>query len=95
MEKDFKERTAGGRHDVGGRHAVGGGDAGDNEIESNDTPIADRYQVVVHVTAETFEIEDGPHVTAETSRRIGCNAKWYAGERMDWQMAVSALFARP
>ena len=21
-----------------------------------------------------------------------CSAKWYAGERMDWQMAVSALF---
>jgi hypothetical protein len=21
----------------------------------------------------------------------GCDAKWYAGERMDWQMAVSAL----
>ncbi len=25
----------------------------------------------------------------------GCNAKWYAGERMDWQMAVSALFPYP
>jgi hypothetical protein len=40
---------------------------------------ADRYQVVVHVypkgtrTAETSSIEDGPHVTAETSRRIGCD----------------------
>jgi len=21
-----------------------------------------------------------------------CTAKWYAGDRMDWQMAVSALF---
>jgi hypothetical protein len=37
---------------------------------------ADRYQVVVHVypegtqTAETSHIDDGPHVTAETSRRI-------------------------
>jgi hypothetical protein len=40
---------------------VGGGHAGDNEIESNDTPIADRYQVVVHVTAET-------------SRRTGCDS---------------------
>jgi len=48
---------------------------------------ADRYQVVVHVyprgtpTAETSStqevenahIEGGPHVTAETSRRIGCD----------------------
>jgi hypothetical protein len=25
----------------------------------------------------------------------GCDAKWYAGERMDWQMAVSALFPYP
>jgi hypothetical protein len=22
----------------------------------------------------------------------GCAAKWYAGEQMDWDMAVSALF---
>ena len=49
---------------------------------------ADRYQVMVHVTAETLEggvtaetsddevsyLEDGPHVTAETSRRICCDA---------------------
>ena len=42
---------------------------------------ADRYQVVVHVTAETSSspevenahIEGGPHVTAETSRRIACD----------------------
>lgn len=42
---------------------------------------ADRYQVVVHVTAETSasqevenaHIEGGPHVTAETSRRIACD----------------------
>lgn len=42
----------------------------------------DRYQVVVHVTAETSgndssitgpHLEDGPHVTAETSRRLGCD----------------------
>ena len=24
-----------------------------------------------------------------------CTAKWYAGDRMDWQMAVSALFPSP
>jgi hypothetical protein len=36
-----------------------------NDESSGST--ADRYQVVVHVTAETSHIEDGPHVTAETS----------------------------
>jgi hypothetical protein len=57
---------------------------------------ADRYQVVVHVSAETLQgdgageevsaetsalfhahssyLEDGPRVSAETSRRIGCDA---------------------
>jgi len=49
---------------------------------------ADRYQVMVHVSAETLEsdvsaetsetetahIEQGPHVSAETSRRICCDA---------------------
>ena len=36
---------------------------------------ADRYQVVVHVEANTGEahIEDGPHVTAETSKRLACD----------------------
>jgi hypothetical protein len=43
-----------------------------NDESSGST--ADRYQVVVHVTAETSQIEDGPHVTAETSRRICCDS---------------------
>jgi hypothetical protein len=48
---------------------------------------ADRYQVMLHVTAETLEqdvtaetsddhasyLEDGPHVTAETSKRVCCD----------------------
>ena len=38
---------------------------------------ADRYQVVVHVaadvSAETPHLEGGPHVSAETSRRIACD----------------------
>jgi hypothetical protein len=55
---------------------------------------ADRYQVVVHVSAETLKdeitaetsdhinsdlshLEDGPHVTAETSRRIACDCSIY------------------
>ena len=41
--------------------------------EPTRTSTADRYQVVVHVTAETSHIEDGPHVSAETSRRIACD----------------------
>ena len=43
-----------------------------NNNESSGS-TADRYQVVVHVTAETSNLEDGPHVTAETSRRIACD----------------------
>jgi hypothetical protein len=39
---------------------------------------ADRYQVVVHVaadvSAEMSHIENGPHVSAETSRRIACDS---------------------
>ena len=43
---------------------------------------ADRYQVMLHVSAETLtnnegdisHIEDGPRVSAETSRRICCDA---------------------
>jgi hypothetical protein len=39
---------------------------------------ADRYQVVVHVAADvsagTPHIENGPHVSAETSRRIACDS---------------------
>jgi uncharacterized protein DUF222/HNH endonuclease len=42
--------------------------------ERSQCSTADRYQVVVHVTAETSHIEDGPHVSAETSRRIACDA---------------------
>jgi len=44
-----------------------------NNSESSGS-TADRYQVVVHVTAETSEIENGPHVTAVTSRRISCDS---------------------
>ena len=44
-----------------------------NNSESSGS-TADRFQVVVHVAANTSEIEDGPHVTAETSRRIACDS---------------------
>ncbi|MCJ7558892.1 MAG: HNH endonuclease [Gammaproteobacteria bacterium] len=48
--------------------------------EPSTAATADRYQVVVHVSAETLQdapdtccIEDGPHVSAETSRRLACD----------------------
>ncbi len=52
------------------------------ETYMNSEPVpnstADRYQVIVHVSAETSmdgaNMEDGPHVSAETSRRIACDA---------------------
>jgi len=45
-----------------------------NNNESSGS-TGDRYQVVVHVSAETSDahIEDGPHVSAETSRRVSCD----------------------
>jgi hypothetical protein len=35
---------------------------------------AGRYRVVLHVTAETSHLENGPYVSAETSRRLCCDA---------------------
>jgi hypothetical protein len=47
------------------------------ETYMNSEPVAsstaDRYQVVVHVSEDSSYIEDGPHVSAETSRRVGCD----------------------
>ncbi len=50
-------------------------------VDAPSSSTADRYQVVVHVSAETplpgaegeTYIEDGPHVSAETSRRLQCD----------------------
>jgi hypothetical protein len=44
-----------------------------NNNESSGS-TADRYQVVVHVTDESAHLEEGPHVTAETSRRVACDS---------------------
>jgi len=44
-----------------------------NNNESSGS-TADRYQVVVHVTAVTSSIEDGPGISSETSRRIACDS---------------------
>ena len=47
------------------------------EIYMNSEPVAnstaDRYQVIVHVSEDTSYLEDGPHVSAETSKRMGCD----------------------
>ena len=47
------------------------------ETYMNSGPVAnsaaDRYQVIVHESEEGAYVEDGPHVSAETSRRIGCD----------------------
>ena len=47
------------------------------ETYMNSEPVAnstaDRYQVIVHVSDAESHVEDGPHVSAETSRRIGCD----------------------
>jgi hypothetical protein len=34
---------------------------------------ADRYQVILHLSEDSSHLDDGPHVSAETSRRIGCD----------------------
>ena len=84
MDKDFRETDVTAetsepdpvRTPVAARRAdalAGLAEAYMNNDESSGS-TADRYQVVVHVTAETSAIEDGPHVTAETSRRIGCDS---------------------
>jgi len=44
-----------------------------NNSESSGS-TADRYQVVVHVDEATSHIEEGPGVTAVTSRRIACDS---------------------
>lgn len=36
--------------------------------------MADRYQVVVHISDDGSCVEGGPRVTAETSRRIACDS---------------------
>ncbi|MEJ2298879.1 MAG: DUF222 domain-containing protein [Woeseiaceae bacterium] len=46
-----------------------------NHLE-NAGSTADRYQVVVHVAADdtrSAQLENGPHVSAETSKRIACD----------------------
>lgn len=47
------------------------------ETYMNSEPVAnstaDRYQVIMHVSKESSWLGDGPDVSAETSRRLGCD----------------------
>ena len=79
MEKDFAESVGGGdAHDtpIAARRADALANIAETYMNNDESSgsTADRYQVVVHVTAGMSELEDGPHVTAETSRRIGCDS---------------------
>jgi 5-methylcytosine-specific restriction endonuclease McrA len=63
------------REPVAARKADALADLAESYLANDQTvgSAGDRYQVVLHVTAETSHLEDGPGVTAETSRRIGCD----------------------
>jgi hypothetical protein len=83
MEKDFVADSDTKDEPVAARRADALANIAETYMNNDESSgsTADRYQVVVHVTAETsdlgdaadvtaetFRIEDGPHVTAETSR---------------------------
>lgn len=82
MEKNFVTDSDGDEDDddaaqpVAARRADALADIAETYMNNDESSgsTADRYQVVLHVTAETSEIEDGPHVTAEASRRICCDS---------------------
>jgi len=79
MDKDFAEATSETteeRQPIAARRADALSGIAETYMNNNESSgsTADRYQVVVHVVAETSHIEDGPHVTAETSRRIACDS---------------------
>ena len=71
---------------VAARRADALADIAETYMNDNDSSgsTADRYQVIVHVMGGGYPeghklagdsfIEDGPHVTAETSRRIACDS---------------------
>ncbi|MDX1516372.1 MAG: DUF222 domain-containing protein, partial [Woeseiaceae bacterium] len=81
MEDHYEPQE--GPEPIAARRADALADMAESYLAGNEHPAAtgDRYQVVVHVSAETPgddavdppQIEDGPHVSAETSRRIACD----------------------
>ena len=76
LEKQFAGRDDASNSPVVARRADALANIAETYMNNDESSgsTADRYQVVVHVTAETSELEDGPHVTAETSRRIACDS---------------------
>lgn len=81
MEKEFQDPPAEtpdepeARSPIGARRADALAEIAETYMNSGPVAnsTADRYQVIVHVSEESTYIEDGPHVSAETSRRIGCD----------------------
>jgi 5-methylcytosine-specific restriction endonuclease McrA len=87
MDKDFHDpdpdaATSDERQPIAARRADALTDIAETYMNNNESSgsTADRYQVVVHVAADqvssgqTSHLEDGPGVTAETSRRIACDS---------------------
>lgn len=83
-QKGQTDAPDGERHEpISARRADALAEVAETYLNTDETSAstADRYQVVVHVTAETplpgddgnAHVEDGPHVTAETSRRLQCD----------------------
>jgi hypothetical protein len=88
VEKDVTAGTSEEREPIAARRADALTEIAETYMNNNESSgsTADRYQVIVHVAAETSHIEDGPHVypkgtwTADevpfgqTSRRIACDS---------------------
>jgi len=81
MEKQYAGKAESDVDPIATRRADALAEVAETYMSSEPVPnsTADRYQVVVHVAAtndvstETPHIENGPHVSAETSRRIACD----------------------
>ncbi len=84
MDKDFADvhpkgtspaETSEEREPIAARRADALADIAETYMNNNESSgsTADRYQVIVHVAAESH-LEDGPGVSAVTSRRIACDS---------------------
>jgi hypothetical protein len=83
-QEDLTAETSSPRESFSARRADAIAEMAESYLANGPTSssTADRYQVMIHVTAETSNdaettnnyLEHGPHVAAETSRRIACNS---------------------
>jgi hypothetical protein len=83
-QEDVTAETSSPRESFSARRAHAIAEMAESYLTNGPTSssMADRYQVMVHVTAETSDaaeatnnyLEHGPHVAAETSRRIACDS---------------------